>query len=158
MTHQHLEKLIDKLDQSTVAYLEYRTENEQIVLSKEVPTASALNISTQEVSATAVEPTTPTTEQQQALPSNEQTAAQTVEPSGNLVKSPLVGVVYLQPKPDAEPYISVGDSVQKGDVLCLVEAMKLMNEIQAPQSGVITEILVENEAIVEFNQPLFRIQ
>lgn len=158
MTHQHLEKLIDKLDQSTVAYLEYRTENEQIVLSKEVPTASALNISTQEVSATAVEPTTPTTEQQQALPSNEQTAAQTVEPSGNLVKSPLVGVVYLQPKPDAEPYVSVGDSVQKGDVLCLVEAMKLMNEIQAPQSGVITEILVENEAIVEFNQPLFRIQ
>ena len=61
-------------------------------------------------------------------------------------------------KPDAEPYVSVGDSVQKGDVLCLVEAMKLMNEIQAPQSGVITEILVENEAIVEFNQPLFRIQ
>lgn len=158
MTHQHLEKLIDKLDQSTVAYLEYRTENEQIVLSKEVPTASALNISTQEVSATAVEPTTPTTEQQQALPSNGQTAAQTVEPSGNLVKSPLVGVAYLQPKPDAEPYVSVGDSVQKGDVLCLVEAMKLMNEIQAPQSGVITEILVENEAIVEFNQPLFRIQ
>ena len=87
-----------------------------------------------------------------------QTATQTVEPSGNLVKSPLVGVVYLQPKPDAEPYVSVGDSVQKGDVLCLVEAMKLMNEIQAPQSGVITEILVENEAIVEFNQPLFRIQ
>ena len=158
MTHQHLEKLIDKLDQSTVAYLEYRTENEQIVLSKEVPTASALNISTQEVSATAVEPITTTTEQQQALPSNEQTATQTVEPSGNLVKSPLVGVVYLQPKPDAEPYVSVGDSVQKGDVLCLVEAMKLMNEIQAPQSGVITEILVENEAIVEFNQPLFRIQ
>lgn len=158
MTHQHLEKLIDKLDQSTVAYLEYRTENEQIILSKEVPTTPALNISTQEVSATAVEPTTTTTEQQQALPSNEQTATQTVEPSGNLVKSPLVGVVYLQPKPDAEPYVSVGDSVQKGDVLCLVEAMKLMNEIQAPQSGVITEILVENEAIVEFNQPLFRIQ
>lgn len=69
--------------------------------------------------------------------------------------SPIVGVVYLKPAPDKENFKQVGDSVKKGDVVCIVEAMKLMNEITATVDGVITEVLVENEEVVEFNQPLF---
>lgn len=76
---------------------------------------------------------------------------------GEEITSPLVGVVYLQPAPDKAMFKSVGDKVKKGEVVCIVEAMKLMNEITSTVDGTITEILVENEAIVEYNQPIFRV-
>ncbi|MEI5993314.1 acetyl-CoA carboxylase biotin carboxyl carrier protein [Candidatus Enterococcus mansonii] len=71
--------------------------------------------------------------------------------------SPIVGVVYLKPAPDKESFKQVGDPVKKGEVVCIVEAMKLMNEITSTVDGVITEILIQNEDVVEFNQPLFRV-
>ena len=74
------------------------------------------------------------------------------------MESPMVGVFYAAPSPDSEPYVSVGSSVNKGDVLCLIEAMKLMNEVTAEKSGVITEVCVENGQVVEYGQPLFRIK
>lgn len=83
--------------------------------------------------------------------------APVLEAAGKDVPAPMVGVVYLQANPDADPYVQVGDSVKKGQVLCLIEAMKLMNEIVAPQDGVVSAILVENENIVEYGQALFRI-
>jgi len=73
------------------------------------------------------------------------------------VKSPMVGVFYAAPGTDLEPYVAVGDEVQVGDVLCIIEAMKIMNEIIAERNGVITEICTQNKQIVEFGQPLFRI-
>ncbi|GGD04174.1 acetyl-CoA carboxylase biotin carboxyl carrier protein [Enterococcus wangshanyuanii] len=73
------------------------------------------------------------------------------------IVSPIVGVVYLKPAPDKENFKQVGDTVKKGEVICIVEAMKLMNEITATIDGVITEILIQNEDVVEFNQPLFRV-
>lgn len=78
--------------------------------------------------------------------------------SGHEVKSPLVGTYYNAPSPDAEPFVQVGDSVEKGQTLAIIEAMKLMNEIECEQDGVIKEILVENESIVEYGQPLFIIE
>lgn len=78
-------------------------------------------------------------------------------PAGEEILSPIVGVVYLKPAPDKANFKEVGDPVKKGDVLCIVEAMKLMNEIASDVDGVITEVLVANEAVVEYNQPLFRI-
>ena len=74
------------------------------------------------------------------------------------VKSPMVGVFYDSPSPEADPYVKVGDKVKKGDVLCIIEAMKLMNEITAEEDGVIAEVLVDNGQVVEFSQPLFRLQ
>ena len=74
------------------------------------------------------------------------------------IKSPIVGVFYASSAENANPYVSVGDRVKKGQTLCLVEAMKLMNEIESEFDGVVTEILVENEENVEYGQPLFRIQ
>ena len=76
---------------------------------------------------------------------------------GNIVKSPLVGTFYSSPSPDDAPYVSVGDTVKKGQVLGIIEAMKLMNEVESEFSGQIAEILVENGEMVEYGQPLFRI-
>jgi len=76
---------------------------------------------------------------------------------GHCVTAPMVGVFYAAPAPDAEPFVKVGQRVQRGDVLCIVEAMKLMNEITADTDGEIVEICVENGDVVEFSQPLFRI-
>ncbi len=77
--------------------------------------------------------------------------------SGNAIKSPMVGVFYSAPAPDRPPFVNVGDTVNKGDVVCIIEAMKIMNEITADKSGTITEVLVENGDIVEYDQPLFNI-
>lgn len=77
---------------------------------------------------------------------------------GTPVESPMVGVFYSAPSPDSEPYVSVGSEVHKGDVICLIEAMKLMNEVTAEKNGVIAEVCVENGQVVEFGQPLFVIR
>lgn len=79
-------------------------------------------------------------------------------PEGNIVKSPMVGTFYLKPSPTSEPYVSVGQKVSKGDVLCIVEAMKLMNEIESEFDGEIAEILVKDGEAVEYGKPLFRIK
>lgn len=74
------------------------------------------------------------------------------------IRSPLVGSVYLQPKPDAKPFVEVGSHVSPGDVVCIVEAMKMMTEVKSTQAGVITEILVENEDLVDYERPLFKVR
>ena len=76
---------------------------------------------------------------------------------GNVIKSPLVGTFYASPAEDADPFVQVGEQVQKGKILAIVEAMKLMNEIESEQDGVITEICVKNGEAVEYGQTLFKI-
>ena len=76
---------------------------------------------------------------------------------GAIIYSPIVGVVYMAPSPDQPAFKKVGDKVTIGETLCIIEAMKLMNEIKSEVDGTITEILIEDEQVVEFNQPLFRI-
>ena len=82
-------------------------------------------------------------------------SAQEAQLSGKIVKSPLVGTFYVAPSEDAEPYVRVGDTVKKGQTLAIVEAMKLMNEIESDYDGVVTEVLVQNGEPVEYGQPLF---
>lgn len=74
------------------------------------------------------------------------------------ITAPLVGTVYLQPKPDAKPYVSVGDHVNAGDTVCVVEAMKMMTEIKSKYSGTITAVKVDNQELVEVSQPLFTVK
>lgn len=81
-----------------------------------------------------------------------------IQDGSSAVTSPMVGVFYSAPSPDKEPYVSVGTKVNKGDVLCLIEAMKLMNEVTAEKSGEITKICVDNGQVVEYGQPLFMIK
>jgi len=97
-----------------------------------------------------------------AQPQLQATVAQTakVVPVSDLIdsRSPIVGTFYQSSSPDSPPFVAVNDIVKKGDVLCIIEAMKLMNEIEAEVSGTIIEILVENGQAVEYDQPLFRIK
>lgn len=76
---------------------------------------------------------------------------------GNVVKAPIVGTFYQSASPDKPPFVKVGDKVAKGDVICIIEAMKFMNEIQSEYDGTVAEIMVENEEFVEYGQELFRI-
>ena len=80
--------------------------------------------------------------------------AKPAEPSGHAVKSPMVGTFYRSPSPTAKAFVEVGQSVKAGDMVCIVEAMKMMNQIEADKSGTIAEILVENGQPVEFDQPM----
>lgn len=77
------------------------------------------------------------------------------EKNGIAITSPLVGTFYDSPSPSAEPFVKVGDKVEKGQTIAIIEAMKLMNEIEAEYDGIVTDVLVENEAVVEYGQPLF---
>lgn len=149
MAYDELKSLIDHIDQSSLSYLQYEKDDQQIILAKEVP-----NFSVPAAAAPAAA--------EQAVTSGgsglEQDGPGSLsEQSGETVDSPMVGVVYLQPQPGADPYIQLGDTVKKGQVIVIIEAMKLMNEIQATKSGVVTEILVDNEEVVEYGQPLVRI-
>ena len=78
--------------------------------------------------------------------------------TGTAVKSPIDGVFYSASSPESEPYVTVGKNVKKGDIVCIIEAMKVMNEIKAPCDGTVTSILVENEALVEYDQALMVIE
>jgi len=97
---------------------------------------------------------------QPVLPVPESQTANTDKKESKLheIKSPIVGTFYTAPSPDADPYIRIGDIVSPGSVLCIVEAMKLMNEIESDMSGKIVKIFVENASPVEYNQPLFLIE
>ena len=163
MQYEELVKLIDKLDQSSLAYFEFTNDNERLLLAKEVPQVAApapVVVTDVTESAALTAPASLAAPAPVAVPeAGEAPAAPAPAPAaaGKDVPAPMVGVVYLQANPDADPYVQVGDSVKKGQVLCLIEAMKLMNEIVAPQDGVVSAILVENENIVEYGQALFRI-
>lgn len=163
MQYEELVKLIDKLDQSSLAYFEFTNDNERLLLAKEVPqvAAPAPVVVTDVTESTALTaPASLAAPAPVAVPEVVEAPAALApapEAAGKDVPAPMVGVVYLQANPDADPYVQVGDSVKKGQVLCLIEAMKLMNEIVAPQDGVVSAILVENENIVEYGQALFRI-
>ena len=163
MQYEELVKLIDKLDQSSLAYFEFTNDNERLLLAKEVPQVAGpapVVVTDVTESAALTAPASLAAPAPVAAPEVvEAPAASAPAPAaaGKEVPAPMVGVVYLQANPDADPYVQVGDSVKKGQVLCLIEAMKLMNEIVAPQDGVVSAILVENENIVEYGQALFRI-
>lgn len=161
MQYEELVKLIDKLDQSSLAYFEFTNDNERLLLAKEVPQVAApapVVVTDVTESAALTAPASLAAPAPVAVPEVvDAPAAPAPEAAGKDVPAPMVGVVYLQANPDADPYVQVGDSVKKGQVLCLIEAMKLMNEIVAPQDGVVSAILVENENIVEYGQALFRI-
>ena len=89
--------------------------------------------------------------------STEQMIDQSSDEQGYLIRSPMVGSFYTSPAPGASPFVDIGQTVSVGDVLCIVEAMKMMNQIESDKSGVIAEILVEDGDPVEFDQPMFKI-
>ncbi len=154
-TIDEIKEIITALDNSSVTEVELTCGNgEKIKLKKksEVKVVAAEPIEVP--AAPMVIPAAPAAPTAPAAPAAE--AAPVAE--GKEIKSPMVGVFYAAASPDSDPYVQVGQAVKKGDTLCIIEAMKLMNEINAEESGVITEICVKNGDLVQFGQPLFKIK
>ena len=156
MDYQQILELVKEVSKAGLTNFEYTEGNIRIAMSCPQPeekiVVPASNLVLQE-SAGAGANTVET-----AVSAQQEPEQIVEEKGGNVVKSPLVGTFYAAPSEDAQPFVKVGDTVKKGQTLAIVEAMKLMNEIESEFDGVVTEILVENEDNVEYGQPLFRIQ
>ena len=153
MKYEELRELITHIDESSLAYVDVETESHHVIISKEVPQMRMKQEDSPQAQA-IIEPSVENEVRTVEIPKENVE----IEVKGEVIEAPMVGVVYLQATPDADPYVKVGDKVEQGDVICIVEAMKLMNEIQAPFSGVITEVFVQNEEVVEYGQPLLRME
>lgn len=157
MDLRKLKKLIELVEESSIAELEITEGEEKVRISKSgagvqnyafMPPVMA-PVQQQISGAAAAELEKPA----------ESTAAETSSiPEGHLVKSPMVGTFYRSPSPGASAFVEVGHRVKEGDTLCIIEAMKLLNEIEADKSGVIKAILLENGQPVEYGEPLFVIE
>ncbi len=151
----YVKKLIKLLSESGVDEIEIEEDGKRVRLAKHVspaPVAMQLPMAAPVIQASAV-----SSSPAPAQPASEQPAA---APAGNLreIRSPIVGTFYRAPAPDAAPFVNVGSAVEPGTVLCIVEAMKLMNEIESDVAGTIAKVLVENGRPVEYDQVLFLVE
>lgn len=138
MNTKNLKTLIKLFEESTLAHLSYEDESMSVTLEK---------------GGVSQQPSMPT------IAAAPPPVTDTVEPLLlNAVKSPLVGIFYAAPSPDQAAFVAVGDTVKKGQTLCIIEAMKVMNEISAQTAGVVKEILVKNGEMVMYDQPLLVIE
>lgn len=140
MEFENLIKLIEAVSASELTNFQYEEKGLKLKLSKGQDKVQVV------------------TEIPQAQTERIQSEVKVSVPEGKIIRSPLVGTFYAAPSEDAESFVSVGDTVKKGQTLAIVEAMKLMNEIESEYDGVIEEILVENGQPVEYDQPLFRLK
>ena len=142
MDIRKVKKLIELLEESGIAEIEIKEGEESVRISR----SSSITAAPQVMAPMAAPVATP------------ESPAAAAAPAGHTVKSPMVGTFYRAPAPGSKNFVEVGDSVSEGDTLCIVEAMKMMNQIEADKSGVIKEILAQNEDAIEFDQPLFIIE
>jgi acetyl-CoA carboxylase biotin carboxyl carrier protein len=160
---QFVRGLIEAVDNSSIDSLELNRAGTRIRISKTPPAAAVIaphtHAQTQMMPAPAPAPALAPAAATAAAPAGSAPAT-TPAPASNLtdIKSPMVGTFYRQPAPEAPAYVEVGSTVKKGQTLCILEAMKLMNELESEVDGVIREILVENSDPVEYGQVLFRIE
>lgn len=142
-----IKELIKVLENSQLSVLELKDSKCSIRLEKPQTVATVPQVIT----------TSAPVESQSVAQTVVQETPAVVAENARTINSPMVGVFYSAPSPDSAPFVSVGKTVNKGDVVCIVEAMKIMNEITAEESGTITEILVNNGDVVEYGQPMFKI-
>jgi len=154
---RYVKKLVEMLDESTVDSIEISTDKGMKIRLSKTPVQRA-GIATP-VAIAAPAPVAPLAAAPAALP-DAAVPARVEEPRPTYleVKSPMVGTYYGSPEPGAGPYVSVGDRIAKGQILCIIEAMKIMNEIESEFDGVLREMLVDNAQPVEYGQVLFRIE
>lgn len=167
MNHEEIKDLIDQIDQSSIQEFSFQTQADALYISKikerQTVTEKESNTTANQIATNVESVSSPDVAKELASPQIEATtpdeAATTSSPAakGKTIDSPLVGVVYLAKNPDQPPYKKVGDHVEAGETVCIVEAMKVMNEIPADISGTIMNVLVEDGQVVEFGQPLFEV-
>jgi len=149
MDMRKVKKLIELIQSTGVAEIEIREGEESVRITREVRHTAPMMMAA------------PMSPQPPAEPAQTKAAPTVTAPAGpekHVLKSPMVGTVYLSSTPGAKPFAEIGQSVKSGDVLCLIEAMKMFNQIEADKTGTVTARLVDNGTPVEFNQPLFVIE
>ena len=148
MDIRKVKKLIEMLESSELEVIEIQEGEESVRLVKK-QTETVVSQVTQNLADPVTEKT---------FIEHSQEALSTIKAAdGEVITSPMVGTFYAAPSPGAKPFISVGDEIQEGDIVCIVEAMKMMNEIKSDFSGKVTSVLVENSEPVEFGQALFTV-
>jgi len=160
MDLRKIKTLIELLEQSGIAELEVKEGEESVRIARH-PTGPAAHLMHYAPPLPMPQPApAPATAPAPAAPRGEKSAAEKIlsVTKGHIVKSPMVGTFYRAPSPGAKAFVEVGQTVKQGQTLCIIEAMKMLNQIEADASGVISEILVENEQAVQFDQPLFVIE
>jgi acetyl-CoA carboxylase biotin carboxyl carrier protein len=157
MDLRKLKTLIDLVSESNVSELEI-TEAEGKVRIVKASGAPATLVAAPMVAAMPTAPAAAPAAPVAAAPAPATAEAPAAAPSGHQVKSPMVGTFYRASSPGAKSFVEVGSVVKQGDPICIIEAMKILNEIEADQSGTITQILAENGQAVEYGQPLFVIE
>lgn len=145
MDLRKLKKLIDLVEESGISELELTEDGEKVRISRNFTASAPMQHYAPAQYAAAP----------QAAPVAAAATAAPAEEEGHAVKSPMVGTFYRSPSPDAKPFVEVGDTVAVGDTLCIIEAMKLLNEIEADKAGVVKKILVDNGQAIEYGEPLF---
>lgn len=153
MDIRKIKKLIELVDESGVAEIEIKEGEESVRIRSriDVPTYSSSPVVMQGHQAAVAHNTSPPENTFTSIP---QTVQEPTIPEGHTVTSPMVGTLYRAPAPDAPAFVEVGKQVKMGDTLCIVEAMKMMNQIEADKAGVVAAILVENGQPIEYGQPL----
>jgi acetyl-CoA carboxylase biotin carboxyl carrier protein len=146
MDIRKVKKLIELLEESNIAEIEIREGEESVRISRQ----NTLTVAAAPIAAAPVVAAAPIAAAPAAVTAD--------EPMGHLVRSPMVGTFYQQPSPGAKNFVEVGDRVNVGDTLCIIEAMKMMNQIESDKAGVVKEILIENAQPVEFDEALFIIE
>ncbi|HUJ87927.1 MAG TPA: acetyl-CoA carboxylase biotin carboxyl carrier protein [Burkholderiales bacterium] len=152
MDLRKLKKLIDLVEESGISELEITEGEEKVKIVKGGVTTP---LSAQVSAARAVGTPAQAPATAAAAPAAAPATSAEVQQEGHILKSPMVGTFYRSPSPDAKAFVELGQTVKEGQTICIIEAMKLMNEIEADASGVVKAILVENGQPVEYGQPLF---
>lgn len=156
MDIRKVKKLIDLLDSSNVDEIEIHEGEESVRISRHRPLAPAVAPAAPATAALALPGAVPDVlHAQGAHPVAGGGGEEDQLPAGHIIISPMVGTFYQAPSPGAKPFVDVGQRVQVGDTVCIIEAMKILNQIEADRSGIIDAILVENGQPVEYGQPLF---
>ena len=159
MNVNEIKDLMAQFDQSSLKEFSYKNGTDELLFSKnEAKLVTETSPAPQPVVSAAAPTVAPQAQTTSAVEAVSESSATESVAEGDLVESPLVGVAYLAAGPDKPNFVSVGDKVKNGQTLVIIEAMKVMNEIPAPKDGVVTEILIENEEMVEFGKGLVRIK
>ena len=152
MDLRKIKKLMELLEESGIAEIEVKEGEESIKLSRNI--SSSTNMQVPQIIQQPVQTSQPPVNQQ-ASDMGTNVVDDLKKEKRNTVNSPMVGTFYASASPESKPFVTIGQSVKKGDTLCILEAMKMMNQVQAESDGKIVEILVDNAEPVEFDQPLF---
>jgi len=158
MDMRKIRKLIELIQSTGVAEIEIREGEESVRITRETHTTNAPIMMMAPPSVQPAVTTVASTEQRTSTPDAKSSSESSKQTDKHTVKAPMVGTVYLSSTPGGKPLVEIGQKVNIGDVICLIEAMKMFNQIEADKAGVITARLIENGSPVEFNQPLFVIE